>query len=57
MRRLLDALVGACFTLLLAAVALHMAVGLVAPYAPWLVGLGLLAAGLWLWRAWQRSRW
>ncbi|GAB4078654.1 hypothetical protein [Nostocoides australiense] len=59
-RSLLDKFLAACVTLLIAALALHWAVGLIAEDWPWLVGIGaavLVAASLITWLRSRRGGW
>lgn len=57
MRTLVDRIVGVCFSLLWAAIAVSVAASLIRPYVvPLVIGgsvVGLVAG----WRAWQRNRW
>ena len=55
-RSLLDKFLGACVTLLIAALALHWAVGLIAHDWPWLVGIGLVVLAIGGLANWLRGR-
>jgi hypothetical protein len=53
----LDRLVGACFSLLVAAIAFAVAVSIIRPYLTLLAVAALAVLGVVAWRSWQRSRW
>lgn len=54
--RCLDKFLGACVTLLIAALTLHWAVGLIEQDWPWLVGIGAVVLVTISLTAWLRSR-
>jgi uncharacterized membrane protein YccC len=56
-RNWIDRLVGAALGVLVAVVALKLALDIVRPLLPWIVGSLVLVAFLAGWRAWSRSRW
>ena len=56
-RGLFDRLVGACLSLMVAAIALSIAVSVIRPYFTVLAVVGGLVVAAAAWRGWQRSRW
>lgn len=56
-RLVMDRLIAACFSLLVAAIALAVAVSILRPYFPVLAIGGSVFVAVASWRAWQRSRW
>lgn len=56
-RSWLDRLVGACISLLVAAIAFSVAVSIIRPYLTLLAVSALAVCSFAAWRGWQRNRW
>ena len=56
-RGLLDRLMAACLSLMVAAIALSVAVSILRPYFALLAITGGVVVAISAWRSWQRSRW